>query len=250
MALWRAKAGALALHLLASTLLVGVALILMRLCWFPEPLFATDGGGTGLKLLLLVDLVLGPLLTVIVFNPKKARRSMVLDLSLIAVLQLAAYGAGLWSIHGVRVQALALHGGVFHSVTADQFKGQFIEAGSWQRLGESSPYRVWVREPKNADETNGVAAFGFVGGLEPYALQFLYEPLASHAQQVLAQGSRLSDLPPAAAARAQDWVARHRLDATTLRFYRLQGFYDSAVLVMDEQLRWRGGFQAEWTATR
>jgi hypothetical protein len=163
-ALFRAKLKALAAHLSISVVLVSIALWLMLRCWFPAPLFATDGGGIGLKLLLLVDLVLGPLLTFVVFHPSKARRLMVLDLSVIAVLQLAAYTAGLWSIHGVRVQAVAWHEGVFHSVTAPTYADQTIEPGSWEALGPGAPYLVNVREPANGEEAGGITAFGLTQG--------------------------------------------------------------------------------------
>lgn len=244
-----AKLKALAAHLSISIVLVGIALALMLLRWFPPPLFTTDGGGVGLKLLLLVDLVLGPLLTFVVFNPLKARRLMVLDLSVIAVLQLAAYGAGLWSIHGVRVQAVAFHQGEFQAVTADTYAEQAIEPGSWAALGGSAPYLVNVREPKDGDEAAGVTAFGFTQGLEPYHLQFLYEPFTAVAAQQREQGFSLAELRaqhPALAQRAERWLARHEeVAAEAARFFRVQGFYASAVLVLDAEGRWRGGFAGD-----
>ena len=45
-----------------SALRVGIALALVPLKWFPAPFFVTDDAGQGLKLIVLVDLVLGPLL--------------------------------------------------------------------------------------------------------------------------------------------------------------------------------------------
>lgn len=244
-----AKCKALATHISISLVLVAIALALMLLRWFPAPLFTTDGGSTALRLLLLVDLVLGPLLTFVVFNPNKARRLMVLDLSVIAVLQLAAYGAGLWSIHGVRVQAVALHEGQFQAVTADTYRDQTIEPGSWAALGDSSPYLVNVREPKDGDEAAGVTAFGFTQGLEPYHLQFLYERFDAVAAQHLQQGWSLEALQkrhPAIAQAAQRWLARHPdIAADRARFFRVQGYYDSAVLVLDGEGRWRGGFAGD-----
>ena len=243
--LLRAKLKALAAHLSISVLLVGIALWLMLRHWFPAPLFATDGGGVGLKLLLLVDLVLGPLLTFVVFNPTKARRLMVLDLSVIAALQLAAYGAGLWSIHSVRVQAVAFHEGVFHSVTAPTYADQTIAPQAWQALGPGAPYLVTVREPANGEEASGVMAFALTQGLEPYALQFLYQPLtaAPPGGWTLAQ---LQAQQPAVAAKAREWLqSRTGLAADAARFYRVEGFFDSAVLVLDDQGQWRGGFTAD-----
>ncbi len=243
--LLHAKLKALSVHIGISIVLVGIALALMWFRWFPAPLFHTDGGGVGLKLLLLVDLVLGPLLTFVVFNPGKARRLMLLDLGVIAALQLAAYGGGLWSIHSVRVQAVAFHEGQFQAVTAPLFDEQTIEPGSWQALGPQAPYLVNVREPKDGDEASGVFAFGMTAGLEPHQLQFLYEPLKPEQ----AAGWSLAALKasqPAIAVAAERWLRRHpAVAADTARFHRVSGFYGNAVLVLDGAGRWVGGFAGE-----
>lgn len=244
-ALLIAKLKALSAHLSISVVLVAIALSLMLLRWFPAPLFSTDGGGIGLKLLLVVDLVLGPLLTFVVFNPTKARRLMVLDLSVIAVLQLAAYGYGLWNIHSVRVQAVAFDEGVFYAVTAPLFKEQKIEAADWEALGPKAPYLVNVREPANGDEAAGVTAFGFTVGLEPYQLQFLYQPLASVPRPEGWSLAALQAAQPAIANKAARWLQKNALSADSTRFYRVEGFYGKAVLVLDAEGHWRGGFAGD-----
>ena len=242
------KLKALLAHLSISAVLVGAALALMLLRWFPPPLFATDGGGIGLKLLVLVDLVLGPLLTFVVFNPAKGQRKMVFDLTVIALFQLGAYGYGLWNIHAVRVQALAFYEGQFYAVTAARFAEQQIEADGWQPLGDAKPYVVNVREPKDGDETSGVGAFQIISGLEPYELHFLYQPYAPTAASHWAAGTTLEALrarKPALAEVAQHWLNRKGLAAGTVRFYKITGFYDSAVVVIDQQGRWLGGFRGD-----
>jgi len=244
-----AKFKALAAHLSISAVMVGIALALMLLRWFPAPLFATDGGGVGLKLLLLVDLVLGPLLTFVVFNPHKARRLMVLDLSVIAVLQLAAYGYGMFNIHSVRVQAVAFHQGLFHTVTADAFAEQTLPADGWSALGAHSPYVVDVREPADSEEAGGVLAFGLTAGLEPYALHFLYRPFAPAFAAQREAGWSLAALhseQPKVAEQAAAWLqARHPDHPETLRFYPVEGYYGRAVLAFDEHGQWLGGFESE-----
>lgn len=243
--LLKSKLKALSVHLSISAALVGIALAPMWLLWFPSPLFMTDGGGAGLKLLLLVDLVLGPLLTFVVFNPGKARHLMRLDLGLIAAMQLTAYAAGLWSIHGVRVQAVAFHEGAFHSVTAGQFAEQDIKPEDWTALGSKPPYLVNVREPANGDEAAGVMAFGFTTGLEPYQLQFLYQPLAAVQRPEGWSLSALQAAHPGIAAEAARWLQKHAQSADSTRFYRVEGFYDNAVLVLDAEGHWRGGFAGD-----
>ncbi|MES2684153.1 MAG: hypothetical protein V4650_11600 [Pseudomonadota bacterium] len=237
------KLKALSVHLTISLVLVGIALALMLLQWFPPPLFTTDGGGLGLKLLILVDLVLGPVLTFIVFNPAKGKRQLTFDLGVIAVFQLAAFGYGLWNIHGVRVQTLAFHEGQFHSVTASRYAEQEIAADGWQRLGSDAPYMVNTREPETGEEGAGVAAYGFMSAIEPYELHFLYEPFAqTTAGYTLAE---LEAAQPRLAATARQWLVRKGLDGKSARFYRLTGFYDNAVLALDEQGRRLGGFAGE-----
>lgn len=245
--LLKSKLKALLAHLSISLLLVGFALILMFRFWFPGPLFTTDGGGVGLKLIVLVDLVLGPLLTFVVFHPAKTWRALSLDLGLIAVLQLGAYATGMWSIHSVRVQAIAYQDGRFHTVTADAYEDQPLAPGSWVALGEGAPYLVDVRTPSTQDELGGVAAHQVMTGLAPYQLQFLYRPYAQAATEHWARGWSLEALEakqPAVASLARDWLRARSLAPEQLRFYPVQGYFNAAVLAVDAQGHWQGGFVA------
>ena len=62
-----------------------------------EIYFKFSGVLEPLKILILVDVILGPILTFIVF--KKGKKSLKLDLSLIAAFQLAAFLYGVYSIY-------------------------------------------------------------------------------------------------------------------------------------------------------
>lgn len=86
---------AFALHLLGS----GCALMLLLgglyLGWYRWPGWYLTGGVRILALVALVDLALGPSLTLIIANPRKPRRELARDIALIVCVQLAAlvYGA-------------------------------------------------------------------------------------------------------------------------------------------------------------
>lgn len=91
---WKAAGIHLAISL---ALALGVA-ALLYLLWFPPPYFIA-AGATGLMLLIFgVDVVLGPALTLLVFNPTKPKHLIRLDLSIIGVLQAAAFTYGLFVI--------------------------------------------------------------------------------------------------------------------------------------------------------
>jgi hypothetical protein len=81
-------------HLAVSTAIVGFVCALIFFVWYPHPYFQAMGAWGVLRVLIGVDLVLGPLLTLIVFKPGK--RGLKFDLWAIACIQLTAllYGAG------------------------------------------------------------------------------------------------------------------------------------------------------------
>lgn len=247
------KFRALAAHIGFSLVLVGAAVALMWFRWFPEPLFHTDGAGIGLKLIVLVDLVLGPVLTFIVFDRRKSRRALATDLTAILTLQLAGYAYGIHAIHAVRVQAVAYDQGIFYTVTPSAFEQQNIAADGWQPLGEGAPYLVDTRAPATPEESSGVLSFEVVAGLKPHQLHFLYRPYAGTASTHWPEGWSLELLDrrqPAVAAAARDWLSGRGRDPAALRFYPVNGFFGAAVLVIDAEGRWLGGFAATLPAYR
>ena len=80
-------------HLLISALLVGGVVGIVYWFWYPEPTFGIVGVLPIILMLIGVDLVLGPLLTMIVY--KHGKPGLKFDLSVIALVQIAAlvYGA-------------------------------------------------------------------------------------------------------------------------------------------------------------
>jgi hypothetical protein len=80
-------------HLVISATIVSAVLAIVFLLWYPGPTFRIAGAMSPVFILIGVDLVLGPLLTLIVF--KQGKPGLKFDLSFIAVLQLVAllYGS-------------------------------------------------------------------------------------------------------------------------------------------------------------
>lgn len=113
---------AFTIHLTLSLLVFSSLVLVMVLYWFPGKLFFLDGGWQGLKLVAMVDLVLGPALTLILYKPGKPK--LVLDMSLIAMLQVAALGYGFYTTHQQRTVALVYAERGFNTISAkDNFEG-------------------------------------------------------------------------------------------------------------------------------
>ena len=98
---------AFGIHFLASLVIFAVLTALIFFYWFPGILRVADPGWQQILIVIAgVDLVLGPALTFIVFNP--AKKSLKMDLSIIAVLQIAAMSYGAYTVHNTRPLALLL----------------------------------------------------------------------------------------------------------------------------------------------
>jgi len=81
------------IHLLISALIVGGVVGIVYWFWYPEPTFSIVGVLPIILMLIGVDLILGPLLTMIVY--KHDKQGLKFDLSVIALVQIAAlvYGS-------------------------------------------------------------------------------------------------------------------------------------------------------------
>src|SRR5688500_20304254 len=82
------RSRAFSTHLAFSAVIVGAVCALIFFVWYPHPYFQAVGAWNVLRILVGVDLVLGPVLTLILFKP--AKRGPKLDLAFIPCVQVAA----------------------------------------------------------------------------------------------------------------------------------------------------------------
>ena len=84
------------IHLLFSVVLVLVALYLVYNVWYPRPLNVAVGVSSIYLMMLAVDFIIGPICTFIIYKADK--KKLIFDLVVICILQLTAYGYGLWTM--------------------------------------------------------------------------------------------------------------------------------------------------------
>ncbi|MDY6918888.1 MAG: TfpX/TfpZ family type IV pilin accessory protein [Pseudomonadota bacterium] len=93
-----AKIKAMLLHGLISALVALLASILVFYVWYPDGIAGLTGG-TGLYLLMLgVEVALGPLMSLVIYNPNKLRSELVRDYSVIGLVQISALVYGLYTV--------------------------------------------------------------------------------------------------------------------------------------------------------
>jgi hypothetical protein len=108
---------AFAVHMAISLVIFFVLLLFITQYWYPGILFDTGNAWKAIAMIVGIDLVLGPLLTLIVFNHNKT--SLKLDLWIIALVQTAALVYGTWTIHQTRPVALAYINTSFMTIYAN-----------------------------------------------------------------------------------------------------------------------------------
>ncbi|WP_137818209.1 hypothetical protein [Pseudomonas sp. 2FG] len=148
MSRWRASALHLLLGLMVFVLLASLALFL----FFPGALFLAAGGWEGLRIILAVDLVLGPCLTLIVFNPLKPRLELVRDLSLVVLVQTLALVAGCYVVSNARPLAVVHVFDTFYVVNREDYRQLNVEPQVLDGLSGWAPKFFYVEVPSSAAE--------------------------------------------------------------------------------------------------
>ena len=102
------KLKATGIHLCLSLFVFAYLAYRIYYDWYPQPYFEIDGGWQGIRLVAAVDLVLGPLVTFLVFDLTKKRREIIFDLATIAVIQFGALSYGIYATYTQRPVAVVL----------------------------------------------------------------------------------------------------------------------------------------------
>lgn len=136
----------------------------MVMSWYRWPLFTLDGGWQGLRIIAGVDLVLGPLLTLIVFNPKKTALKLKIDLTIIAIVQLAALSWGTYITYWQRPVLLVFAEDRFYSIAGDILIRSNYRADDLDKL-ENTPYPLaTIALPDDEEERSKIRLQSLAGG--------------------------------------------------------------------------------------
>lgn len=89
-------------HLAISCAVAILAAAIVFWLWYPAPYDELSGGRTLFLLIVAVDVALGPLITLSVFNPRKPAPELRRDLAIVALLQIAGLAYGLHTVFVAR----------------------------------------------------------------------------------------------------------------------------------------------------
>ena len=175
------------IHLAISFIIFLVLAYLMVTYWYPLPFFYTDGGWQGLRIIVSVNLVLGPLLTLIVYKPGKP--GLKLDLTLIGLAQAAALTWGIWVTYTERPVTMVYTLKYFTPVSAKLLSKTGILPENLTTYGEKTPVPIYVDLPQDPEEHQKFLAQAVSSGTPLYLFTELYEKFDTESLQILKQQS-------------------------------------------------------------
>lgn len=151
---WRARLRAGGWHFLCSAIVASVVAVLVFGLWYPGA-YVHLAGGTGLLLTIVaVDVVVGPLLTFLIYDIRKPRNYLTFDIVFIAMVQTAALAYGMYSVFLARPVALVFEGDRFRVITAAEVVMEELPMApdGLTSLPLTGPRLLAVRKSSSPDE--------------------------------------------------------------------------------------------------
>ena len=185
-------------HLLLSASVATLVLALMLEVWYPRPLFEADGGASLLFILVSVDVVIGPLVTLIIFDTaKKSLRALKFDLAVIAILQLTALAYGIYTLFEARPVFIVYTNDRLDVVAPSDIppeEAAKVDRPEFRRLPLMGPRLVAAEMPADPRERERVLFSALAGGPDLQCFPQYYRPFESASAMVLQHARPLSDL--------------------------------------------------------
>ena len=151
--------------------------------WYPFPYREMSGGRELFILIVAVDMVCGPLLTLVLFDPTKPRAELWRDLGMVVLIQLSALGFGLHTVWQARPLFLVQEIDRFKVIAGPVLDGAVMTTlpVALQPQWWKKPLTVAIREPKDAQERNKVLFESVQGGRDYAERPEFYLPYESEA---------------------------------------------------------------------
>jgi hypothetical protein len=192
----RSALRAAGIHTLCSLFVAALSAALVFGLWYPHPYEALSGGRELFLLVVAVDVMCGPLLTLVLFNPLKPRAELWRDLFFVALIQLAALGYGLWTVWQARPLFLVQEVDRFKVVMAPSLIDNEVAAlpASIRPSMWRGPITVAIRPPKDLKEKNAVLFDSIEGGRDYAERPDFYLPYDGDAALVALKRAKTLEL--------------------------------------------------------
>lgn len=223
-------------HLLCSAAVGAIVFTMLWTVWYPAPYFAA-AGGAGLFLLLIgVDVVAGPALTAVVFNPVK--KSLKMDMAIIIAMQVAVLLYGLHTMWQARPAYILAGVDRFFLVQASDLDDADIRNAKLEQFATvpvSGPVLAGVIPPEKGTEQLEAIEMAARGRDVQYFPKY-YVPYEGERLRLARLGHSLVSLKPALTPQLESRVLKavgaDSLDSTKAVWFPLDSRQGSFTLLL------------------
>lgn len=229
-----AKVRAWLVHLVLSLVVLLPVVLLVTLWWFPRPFFQVLDTAHILAILVGVHLVLGPMLTFIVYVPNK--KGMKFDLWVIALLQLAALTYGTFAIYSERPAYVVFAVDRYEALAAKDVAFERVGMTGFGEALPGEPVYAFAQMPMGQAYQTFLDGVMFRGQPDLERRPEFWLPLETGKDAILATARPLGVLMEQRPDAAQDlarMAERHDLNPATALFLPLPGKRDDYAALID-----------------
>jgi hypothetical protein len=226
---------AAAIHLSLSAAIGGALLALILLLWYPGAWFESMGGKELILLLVGVDIVLGPLLTWIIFRAGKP--GLKFDLAVIAAVQTGALLYGLHTVFIARPVYMVLVADQFRAVTAvelDEAQLARLPHAEFRELPLTGPRVAGTFLPTDKAERENLLLMSVARGIDLQQLPQYWQPYAGAAALRVARTlAELRGIAPENAAAVDAFLREGKRAEASLRYLPLRTRHKEMAALVD-----------------
>lgn len=184
-----------ATHLIFSVLVALLSAALVFLLWYPNPFSYASGVERIFLLLLVVDVVLGPIVTLVVFNPVK--KELKRDLLIVVFIQASALLYGMYSVFIARPVYMVFSVDRFEVVYANDISEDDlakVENPIYRHLPMLGVLTTAARLPSDSEARNAILLSAVSGGSDVQHMPQYYVSYSEMQSIAVARIQPLSNL--------------------------------------------------------
>lgn len=225
------------LHMLGSAAIIGAFLLVVFYIWYPYPFHIIHAAKDVVSILIAVDLVLGPLLTFVIFNQNKPVKELARDISIIILFQVAALLWGMHVTYQARPLFMAYHDGGFYSVTGQQINIQDPDSSVELPGLFSGPVNVFVEPYRTFEERQKLIQDVIKGKPDVMHRPGRYRDFEDHYDEILSQAIDPAELFQSEEYKKsiENWLEHNNQNIDDCVLYPVYSGFFRAILLMDKQ---------------
>lgn len=173
------------IHLCLSAVVALVVAAVIFFVWYPHPYRTISGGAQLFFMIVSIDVIMGPLCTLIICKPEKSRLALGFDYCTIGLVQLAALAYGAWTMAVARPVHMVFEKDLFRVAHATEIEKDLLgdTPPGINALPLTGPDMLSIKMPEKADQKNTSLDLALAGTLEAFqpALWVPYDGKAAFA---------------------------------------------------------------------